>query len=169
MSRGMSHGMSRGPSHEQNHGPGRPVLLVEGRPVSELDVADTYLRRLRGMLGKVRVTRPLLLRPCSSVHGMGMLVPLDVAVLDENLTVLHVTTLWPMGLVPPRRGAHSTLEARRGDLARWGVGPGTRLGIAPAGPAGSSPAGSGPAGSGPAELGPGDGPTDPAGPPPDRV
>jgi uncharacterized membrane protein (UPF0127 family) len=100
------------------------------------------------MLGRLRVARPLLLRPCSSVHGMGMVVPLDVAVLDEDLTVLHVTTLWPMGLVRPRRGAHSTLEAARGDLARWGIRPGTRLSVA--------------------EVGPGGGPTGPAEPPPGR-
>jgi uncharacterized membrane protein (UPF0127 family) len=107
------------------------TLQVDGRPVAEVDLAESYLRRLRGMLGKVRVRRPLLLRPCNSVHGMGMLIPLDVALLDRDLVVLHTTTLWPMGFVRPRRGAHSTLEAARGDLARWGVTQGSRLTLDP--------------------------------------
>jgi uncharacterized membrane protein (UPF0127 family) len=107
-------------------------LLVDGRDVAEIEVADTYLRRLRGMLGTLRVTRPLLLSPCSSVHGMGMLIPLDVALLDRELRVVHVTTLWPMGFVRPRRGVHSALEAARGDLARWGVVAGSTVTLAPA-------------------------------------
>jgi uncharacterized membrane protein (UPF0127 family) len=60
---------------------------------------------------------------------MGMMIRLDVAVLDDDLRVLHVATLWPMGFVRPRRGAHSILEAAHGDLARWGVVPGSRLSI----------------------------------------
>lgn len=104
--------------------PGDP--LPDAGPV---DVADSYLRRLRGLLGRVRVPRPLLLTPCSSVHGMGMVIPLDVALLDDAGRVIHVTTLWPGGLVRPRRGAHQALETARGELSRLGITRGCVLSV----------------------------------------
>lgn len=115
-------------------------LIVDGRDTCELRVADSYLTRLRGLLGTRGTAGALLLSPCNGVHGMGMAYSLDVALLAEDWTVRRVAVLRPFGLVPPRRGVRHVLEAQRGAFERWGLAEGSRLQAAgarsaPAGPA----------------------------------
>jgi len=113
-------------------------LLVDGEEVADAVLADTYLRRARGMLGRRPLPEALLLVPGGSVHGMGMTVPLDVALLspvDGGDRVLgphrvHRTALLrPFGLVPSQRGVRSTLEAPAGRFARWGLTTGSVVGF----------------------------------------
>jgi uncharacterized membrane protein (UPF0127 family) len=57
-------------------------------------LADTFAARLIGMLGK-RTFGPedgLLLKPCSSVHTLGMAFLIDAIALDSNLRVLAIRT-----------------------------------------------------------------------------
>lgn len=105
-------------------------LVVDGVDRAPLLVADTALTRLRGMLLRRQLPPALLLRPANSVHGIGMLVPLDVALLDPDLRVRHVLRLRPCGLVRPRRGVHSVLEAPAGSFAQWRLGVGSHVHVA---------------------------------------
>src|SRR5665647_2263250 len=89
-------------------------LEVDGRTVAPLLLAATYPARLRGMLGRRHLPPALLLRPSNSVHGVGMLHTIEVAILDSDGTVLVTLVLKPFGLTRPRRGAASVLEAPRG-------------------------------------------------------
>ena len=113
--------------HSPSHGRPHPTLRVDGAAVATVEVADTYARRLRGLIGRRRLPEALLLRPSNSVHGVGMLVTIDVAVLDEGGRVLDARVLRPFGMTPPRRGGASVLEAPRGSFARWGLGVGSRV------------------------------------------
>ena len=114
-------------------------LLVDARDVASIVIADTYLQRLRGLLGTRGTPGALLLTPCNGVHGVGMVYSLDVALLtgdlgpdlDGDLSVARTATLPPFGLVPPRRGVRHVLEAERGAFARWGLEEGSRLTIQP--------------------------------------
>lgn len=103
-----------------------------------VEMADTYWRRLRGMLGRRRLPDALLLVPGNSVHGMGMLAALDVAQLepaseqgDGAWRVRRTAVLRPMGLVGSRRGVRAVLEAPAGSFERWGLGPGDLVHLAP--------------------------------------
>ncbi|MGJ7439600.1 hypothetical protein [Aquipuribacter sp. MA13-6] len=109
-------------------------LLVAGHEVRDVVVADTYLRRLRGMLLRRRLPDALLLVPGGSVHGMGMTRSLDVAVLrpsvlggrgrpspQEPMTVAKIGLLRPFALVGGVRGACATLEAPAGRFGSWGL------------------------------------------------
>lgn len=123
------------------------VLVVDGREVGEVVLADTYLRRLRGMLLRRRLPESLLLVPGGSVHGMGMTVALDVAVLvdrpgtgsggvlADGLVVAKTALLRPLLLVTAVRGTRAVLETPVGGLARWGVGVGSLVQVRPAGAA----------------------------------
>ncbi len=61
---------------------------------TEVTVADTYLSRLVGLLGKTkrwaRSGRGLWIVPSRGVHTIGMLFPIDVVFLSKEKTVLHV-------------------------------------------------------------------------------
>ena len=111
------------------------TLLVDGREVAVVEVADTAARRARGMLLRRRLPAGLLLRRTGSVHGVGMTFTLDVALLDDDDVVRAVLRLRPFGVTRPRRGVRHALEAPAGSFERWGLAPGARLGAAPAGAA----------------------------------
>ncbi len=115
---------------EMAAGSGR--LLVDGREVAAVLVADTALARLRGMLGRRVLPPALLLRPANSVHGVGMVQALDVALLDDDLQVRRVVRLRPFGMTLPRRGVRSVLEAPVGSFRDWGLAVGSRLAVLPA-------------------------------------
>lgn len=79
-------------------------------------VADTPLRRLRGLLGR-RALAPgecLLLHPACAIHTCGMRFAIDVVFLDDEHRVLRVVE----GVRPWRlascRGARSVLELPAG-------------------------------------------------------
>ena len=96
-------------------------LTVDGRVVARGELADTWARRLRGLLGRRALPDALVLRPESSVHGIGMRQPLDVAVLAEDGTVLAVRVLRPWRATLPVPGGHAVLEAPVGSFDRWGL------------------------------------------------
>lgn len=102
-------------------------LLVDGRDVADLVVADTWATRARGMLGRRRLPDAMWFVGEPSVHGVGMTRALDVAQLDAAGLVVAVHVLRPFGLVGPRKGVVDVLEAPRGSFERWGVRPGSRV------------------------------------------
>ncbi len=102
-------------------------LFVDGTRVGEVIVADTYVRRLRGMLGRRPLPEALVLVPGNSVHGIGMREPLDVAVLDRVGTVLRVQVLHPWRATASVRGGKQVLEAPVGSFARWQLGVGSTV------------------------------------------
>ena len=92
--------------------------------------ADSWLRRLRGMLGRPEPGpgEGLMLTPCRAVHMFGMRYPLDVAFLDRDGIVVAT---YP-GLVPGagtfwHRTARHALELATGTLAATGTVVGDRL------------------------------------------
>ncbi len=103
-------------------GPGPRQLVVDGRAVAPLAVADTPAQRRKGLLGTSGVDGALWITHCPSVHMVGMRYPIDVAVLDRDGRVLRVATLraWT-GMTRPRLRARVTVEAAAGSLAQWGV------------------------------------------------
>jgi uncharacterized membrane protein (UPF0127 family) len=105
-------------------------LAVDGTEVARVELADTALRRARGMLARRTLPEALLLQPCSSVHGVGMRAALDVAFLDRTGTVLDVVVLRPWSQPKGRRGAAAVLEAPAGSFTRWGLTTGSRVATA---------------------------------------
>ena len=108
------------------------VEADDGRPVCESClVADTPLRRLRGLLGRERFEpgEGLLLRPAGSVHTSFMRFPIDVVFLDREATVVGVAEEVAPWRVVARRGARSVLELPAGEARRRRVDAGQRLRI----------------------------------------
>ena len=118
-------------------------LVVDGRRVADVLVADTYLRRLRGMLGRRVLPEALVLVPGGAVHGVGMTRSLDVAMLapegagagagaaSDTFVVVRTAVLRPFGLVLAPRGVRRVLEAPTGSFERWDLCPGARVRFEP--------------------------------------
>jgi uncharacterized protein len=92
--------------------------------------ANTMWDRARGWLGKPRAEagEGLLLRPCSSIHTMGMKFSLDLLFLDKgNRVVKLMRSLSPWRAV--LSGAQGILELPAGTLTRVPVKVGDLLEI----------------------------------------
>lgn len=102
-------------------------LLRDGEVLASLEVADSRRARSRGLLGRSGVEGALLLRPCRSVHSLGMRFSIDVAFCDDGLQVLRVVTLPRHRLTRPVWRSRVVIEAEAGAFARWGLRPGDVL------------------------------------------
>jgi uncharacterized membrane protein (UPF0127 family) len=92
-------------------------------------VADTMLRRLRGLLGRRELSPGdgIVLRPGWSIHTAFMFFPIDVAFVDADQVVVKVVR----NLKPFRaslcRGARDVVELSAGEAERRGLKEGDRL------------------------------------------
>ncbi|MCU7946455.1 MAG: DUF192 domain-containing protein [Candidatus Thiodiazotropha sp. (ex Cardiolucina cf. quadrata)] len=89
----------------------------------EVLLADSYLSRLRGLLGKKQLSdsEGLLLKRCATVHTVGMRYPLDLVFMDKRGKVLKCQE----GVKPFRtagvRGAYYTLELNQGMIRKQNI------------------------------------------------
>ena len=84
------------------------------------DVADSFWRRLRGLLGRdgLGAGEGLVITPCTSVHMLGMRFPLDVLHLDRSGTVLRaISGLQPGQFGPMVWRSHVAVELPAGTIA----------------------------------------------------
>ncbi|MFN2545280.1 MAG: DUF192 domain-containing protein [Actinomycetota bacterium] len=78
--------------------------------------------RIRGLRGRDEIGRreAFLIRGATSIHTFGMRVPLTVAWLDDDLTVVEIGHLGPRRVTLPRRRARHVLECAEGSDLRVG-------------------------------------------------
>lgn len=88
----------------------------------------TGVRRLTGQIGRAELGDAAALRlpRCRSVHGVGMLVDLDVAFVSADGVITSVQQLAP-GRIASDHRAVQAFELRAGELTRLGAFPGVRL------------------------------------------
>lgn len=103
---------------------------------TEVVVANTYVRRLVGLLGKTkrwaRPGRGLWIAPSHGVHTIGMLFPLDLIFLDQDKQVVAIEEhLRPFRISSVSFKADSVLELPPHTIFRTGTRVGDRLEIAP--------------------------------------
>jgi uncharacterized membrane protein (UPF0127 family) len=104
-------------------------LLRDGQVLASLEIAESFLDRSRGLLGRKGCEGAMLLRHTRGVHSFGMRFDMDVAWLDADHVVLGTKTLRKYSLALPRLRARSVLEAEKGAFARWELKEGDRLEI----------------------------------------
>jgi uncharacterized membrane protein (UPF0127 family) len=103
---------------------------------TEVVVADTYMRRLIGLLGKTRrwarSGRGLWIIPSCGVHTVGMLFPLDLVFIDGDCRVVGVQEfVRPFRISRVCLRATSVLEFPVYTIHRSGTEIGDALEIAP--------------------------------------
>jgi uncharacterized membrane protein (UPF0127 family) len=103
---------------------------------TETMLADSYLRRLVGLLGKTKrwaqLGRGLWIIPSSGVHTIGMLFPIDLIFLSKEKEVVHVEEhVRPFRISKVSLKAESVLELPPHTIYRSGTQIGDRFEIAP--------------------------------------
>jgi uncharacterized protein len=102
---------------------------------TEATIADSYLRRLVGLLGKTKrwaqLGRGLWIVPSRGVHTIGMMFPIDLIFLSKEKEVVHVEEhLRPFRISAVSLKATSVLELPAHTVFRTGTQVGDRLEIA---------------------------------------
>ena len=97
---------------------------------SQIDVADTSLKRLFGLAGRRRLDAGcgLLIRPSSGIHTFGMRFAIDVVALTRDLRVLRVWhQLRPFRMTCISLKIHNVLEIGAGEIGRCNIEVGDQL------------------------------------------
>jgi|WetSurMetagenome_2_1015567.scaffolds.fasta_scaffold631504_1 uncharacterized protein len=89
--------------------------------VSELEIAETAISRLKGLIGRSAEDFPhgrgLWIFPSEGIHTIGMSFPIDVAYLDGSNRVVHTYHgLQPFRIARVKLRAKSILELPAGTL-----------------------------------------------------
>jgi uncharacterized membrane protein (UPF0127 family) len=85
--------------------------------LEEAEIADTFFRRLKGLLGRKSLPpgTGLVIKPCRAIHTAGMSFSIDVAFVDrESRICLLLDELAPWRLSPTVRQASYVIEAPAG-------------------------------------------------------
>jgi uncharacterized membrane protein (UPF0127 family) len=110
--------------------PNLTLRREDGRVVAEsVVVADSTMRRLRGLLGKrdLQSGHGVLLRPAWSIHTAFMRFPIDVVFLDADQVVIKIVPRLKPFSTASCRGAREVIELRAGESDRRGLSIGDRV------------------------------------------
>jgi len=110
--------------------PNLTLRREDGRVVAEsVVVADSTMRRLRGLLGKGELAagHGVLLRPAWSIHTAFMRFPIDVVFLDPDQIVIKIVPSLTRFKTASCRGAREVVELRAGECERRGLALGDRV------------------------------------------
>ena len=96
--------------------------------VARVDYAHSWTRRLVGLLGRrsLSAQEGLWIRPCDSVHTIGMRFAIDVVFLDEKERVVRIARDLRRFRIARAR-ARSVLELQSGAAQRLGLNVGDQL------------------------------------------
>ena len=109
------------------------VHETSGRMIlAEAELAESFGRRLKGLLGRKALApgQGMVIRPCRSIHTVGMAFPIDVGFVDEQGCLCRVVENLPPGkLGVGAREARYVIEAPAGTFAAAGVQEGDRVAL----------------------------------------
>ncbi|QFU24343.1 DUF192 domain-containing protein [Shewanella eurypsychrophilus] len=100
-----------------------------GNHIEQVFLANTPWLRLRGLLGRKRLTHEqgMLITPCNSVHTIGMKYPLDIVYLNNKNKVLKIKRNLQPWRSSTCRGATQVLELAAGNTNNKNINQGDTL------------------------------------------
>lgn len=111
----------------------RAVNLTNNKELShKVTMACSLFTRMKGLLGRERLEpgESLWIKPCSSIHTIGMKFPIDVAFLDSSNTVVKIKNELPSNRVTGIYfRASSVIECQAGTLKDTDTQVGDRIEI----------------------------------------
>lgn len=88
--------------------------------LNDIIIAQDFFSRLKGLLGKKSLEKDqgLILRPCNSVHTVGMKFSIDVVFVNKDNKVLHIIkNMKPYKFSPIIKKASYVIETSRGTIS----------------------------------------------------
>ena len=94
-------------------------LSKENMLLDNVKIADSFFTRLKGLLGEpgLEPGEGIVIKPCNSIHTLGMKFPIDVAFVNKDNMVIHIMDNIPKGKMSSIiKGAKYVIEARAGEF-----------------------------------------------------
>lgn len=108
------------------------VNVSKGQVIArEVRQATTFWKRLKGLLGTdwLPAGEALIIRPCNSVHTIGMNYPIDVVFLDDMFQVVKIAEHLHPGRLAVSNGSSIAVELPAGAAALGRIAIGDRLAL----------------------------------------
>jgi len=107
----------------------RVDILLNGEKITEVDLANRYFLRLRGLIGRdPNRTGGLLIKPCGQIHTCFMSCAIDAVYIGRNGTVLQVDESIPaFQFCAAVSGSRTVLELPTGKAAKFGIKSGAEV------------------------------------------
>ena len=98
---------------------------------SNTKIANTFLDRLKGLLGtnKLETGKGLVIRPCNSIHTLGMNYDIDVLFVDSGDNVIKVINKMRPTRFSLCRKSSYVVELPAGTLEATGTGVGDKISL----------------------------------------
>lgn len=96
---------------------------------SNVSVADAFLTRLKGLLAtkQLETGKGLVIRPCTSIHTVGMNYDIDVLFVDSDDNVLKVVSNMPANRFALCRKSSYVIELPAGTIEATGTTVGDKI------------------------------------------
>ncbi|MDO9533910.1 MAG: DUF192 domain-containing protein [Bacillota bacterium] len=98
--------------------------------LDEAEIADSFNLRLKGLLGRSSLApgKGLIIRPCRSVHTMGMQFPIDIAFVDNEDRICHIIkNMRPYKISPCINKSSYIIEAPSGTFTSTSTAVGDKV------------------------------------------
>ena len=102
----------------------------EKNPPLQIEVADSFFTRLRGLMGRKSLAdgQGLLIAPCSSIHMCFMRFAIDAVYIDRDYEILKIVSgLRPWLGLSWCSGAWAVIELKNGEAMKYGLTVGDRF------------------------------------------
>ena len=98
---------------------------------SNVCLADTFLTRLKGLLAtkQLETGKGLVIRPCSSIHTVGMNYDIDVIFIGSDDNVLKVVSNMPANRFALCRKSSYVVELPAGTIEATGTTVGDKISL----------------------------------------
>lgn len=98
----------------------------------DAQIADTFFKRFKGLLGtkKLEHGKGLVIRPCNSIHTVGMKYDIDVLFIDKDDYVVKISAKMPACRIAVCQKSDCVIELPAGTVSSTGTKLGDRISIA---------------------------------------
>lgn len=94
----------------------------------EIEIADTFFKRLIGLMWRKEVNKPLLIAPCKAIHMLFMKVEIDAVFIDSEYRIKKISNyLKPWKGVAVCAEAWGVIEMKAGEANRLKLKIGEKL------------------------------------------
>ena len=107
------------------------LLKNHKKIIQNLQIADNFLKRLKGLTGKksINIDYGLFIPDCNSIHTFFMKCPIDIVMTDKNLRVIYLKEyVNPFKIIICLKACH-TFEFAKGLISKEGITEGDLLKI----------------------------------------
>lgn len=97
-------------------------LVINRHEIIDINVADTFLSRMKGLMFKKEIKKGLWITPCNSIHTFFMRTKIDVLYLDAKGKIIKMTPfIKPWRIGPIVWKAKSVLELPAGTIQKMDI------------------------------------------------